>query len=141
MNDKKGISKHDQVLAGLVFSLQAAAYQHLGKIASPLNNKVERDMEQARGTIDILEMLKVKCRQDTAPEILQMLDKAVMELQMNYLDELKKEADAPGTRDGADSETSEKNETDAPEARDETSSENAEKRSETGSEDKTSEEK
>lgn len=86
-----GVSKHDQVLAGLVLSLQAAAFQHLGKFKNPFTDKVERDLEQARGTIDILEMLKVKCRQDTPAEVLRLLDTAVMELQMNYLDEVKKD--------------------------------------------------
>jgi hypothetical protein len=89
--NETGISKHDQVLAGLVLSLQAAALQHLGKITSPLTGKVERDLEQARGTIDILEMLKVKCRSETHAEVLRLLDTAVMEVQMNYLDEVKKD--------------------------------------------------
>jgi hypothetical protein len=85
------MSKHDQVLAGLVLSLQAATMQHLGKITNMATGKMERDLEQARGTIDILEMLKAKCRQETPPEILTLLDKTVMELQLNYLDEVKKE--------------------------------------------------
>ena len=86
------IGKHDQVLAGLIFSLQTATMQQLGKLTNPFTGKVDRDLEQARGTIDILEMLKAKCRADTPAALLQMLDTAVMELQMNYLDELKKES-------------------------------------------------
>ena len=88
---QNGFSKHDQILAGLVWSLQAAALQQLGKIKNPLTDAVERDLVGARGSIDILEMLKAKCRQDTAPEGLRLLDTTVMELQMNYLDELKRE--------------------------------------------------
>ena len=88
---QNGFSKHDQILAGLVWSLQAAALQQLGKIKNPLTDAVERDLVGARGSIDILEMLKAKCRQDTAPEVLRLLDTTVMELQMNYLDELKRE--------------------------------------------------
>jgi hypothetical protein len=91
MNDA-GISKHDRVLAGLVYSLQAAAFQQLGKIKNPFTDEMERDLEQARGTIDVLEMLKAKCRTDTHPEILRMLDAAVMDLQMNYVEERRKEA-------------------------------------------------
>ena len=86
------IGKHDQVLAGLIFSLQTATMQQLGKLTNPFTGKVDRDLEQARGTIDILEMLKAKCRTDTPAALLQMLDTAVMELQMNYLDELQKES-------------------------------------------------
>jgi len=87
-----GISKHDQVLVGLVLSLQGATMQHLGKIQNPLTGEVERDLDQARGSIDILEMLKAKCRTDTPKEILRLLDTTVMELQMNFLDETKKDA-------------------------------------------------
>lgn len=84
------LTKHDHILAGLVFSLQAAAMQQLGKIQNPLTGAVEKDLEQARGTIDILEMLKAKCRTDTPADLLRLLDSAVMDLQLNYMDELKK---------------------------------------------------
>ena len=92
--DASDVDKHDQVLAGLVVSLQIATMQQMGKITNPLTGKIERDLEQARSSIDILEMLKVKCRAGTPDALLQMLDNAVMELQMNYLDELTKESDA-----------------------------------------------
>ena len=97
------MSRHDQVLAGLVISLQTATMQHLGKIANVVTGKVERDLDQARGTIDILEMLKEKCRQGTPAEILALLDKAVMELQLNFLDEMKREqgADSEAAGEGA----------------------------------------
>ena len=99
---ENGIGKHEQVLAGMVWSLQAAAMQKLGKIKNPLTDALERDLAGARGTIDILEMLKVKCRQDTAPEVLRLLDGTVMELQMNYLEELRKEQAAPAEEEGED---------------------------------------
>ena len=93
--NNSGMSRHDQVLAGLVMSLQAATMQHLGKIKNPLTDAVERDLDQARGTIDILEMLKAKCRQETPQEILDLLDAAVMQLQMNFLDEANRDQSDP----------------------------------------------
>lgn len=84
-------SKHDQVLFHLVVNLQMMAMQQLGKLAHPVTGETGRDLEQARGTIDILEMLKNKCRTDTPEEILRILDQAVMDLQLNYMDEAKKE--------------------------------------------------
>jgi hypothetical protein len=95
-------SKHDHVLAGLVFSLQAAAMQQLGKIQNPMTGEVAKDLDQAKGTIDMLEMLKVKCRTDTPDEILRMMDSAVMDLQLNYMDERKKAAQAPADGQGAE---------------------------------------
>jgi len=88
----KEMSKHDHILAGLVFSLQAAAMQQLGKIQNPLTGEVEMDLDQAKGTIDILDMLKTKCRTDTPEDLLRMIDGAVMDLQLNYMDEVKKSA-------------------------------------------------
>jgi hypothetical protein len=61
-----------------------------------MTGKIEKDLEQARGTIDILEMLKAKCRTDTPDDLLRILDGAVMDLQLNYVDELKKRSAEPG---------------------------------------------
>lgn len=83
-------TKHDQVLMGLTLNLQSIAMVQLGKLASPASGEIERDLDGARGTIDILEMLKVKCRTGTPEAVVKLLDQAVMDLQMNYLDELKR---------------------------------------------------
>lgn len=90
----KDLGKHDQVLLGLAYSLQAAAMAQLGKLKNPVTDRLERDLGQARATIDVLEMLKVKCRADTDAEVLRFLDTAVLELQMNFLDELRRDAAA-----------------------------------------------
>ncbi|MFO7654452.1 MAG: DUF1844 domain-containing protein [Candidatus Krumholzibacteriia bacterium] len=90
MNDE-GMSRHDEVLLGLALTLKHATMQHLGKFKNPVTDQVERDLDQARGTIDILEMLKAKCRTDTPADLLRLLDAAVLELQMNYLDERRRD--------------------------------------------------
>jgi len=87
-------TRHDQVLMGLVFSLQAGAMQQLGKIQNPMTGEIQKDLDQAKATIDVLEMLKVKCRVDTPEDILKMIDSAVMDLQLNYMDEVKKAQEA-----------------------------------------------
>ena len=91
------MSKHDHVLISLTMNLQTMTMVQLGKVTNPATGKLERDLEGARSSIDILEMLKVKCRTDTPEPLLQILDQAVMDLQMNYMDELKK--DAEGAKD------------------------------------------
>ena len=95
------MSKHDHVLLGLMYSLQAAAMQQLGKVQDPATGEVSVSLDQARATIDVLEMLKAKCRTDTPEPVLRMLDQAVLDLQMNYLDELKKERSQPSPADDA----------------------------------------
>ncbi len=105
------MSKHDHILAGLVFSLQAAAMQQMGKIQNPMTGEIEKDLDQAKGSIDILEMLKVKCRTDTPEELLRLIDGAVMDLQLNYMDEMKKSAPAEDETD-AEKETTAEDPTD-----------------------------
>ncbi len=96
------IDKHDQVLAGLFFNLQAMAMQQLGKIQDPRTGEVALDLEGARHTIDILDMLKHKCRVDTPDELLRMMDQTVMDLQLNFMDEMKKGAPSADDADGAE---------------------------------------
>jgi len=103
-----GMSKHDHVLIGLVFSLQSQAMMLMGKVQNPATGEVEMDLDQAGGLIDILDMLKTKCRHETPEELLKMLDGAVMDLQLNYMDEVKKsKAQENTTEESADEETAE----------------------------------
>ena len=88
------LTKHDHVLIGLFSSLQAAAMAQMGKIQNPATGEIERDLVQAQSTIDILDMLKTKCRTETPEDLLRFMDNSVMELQMNFLDEKKKDAGA-----------------------------------------------
>jgi hypothetical protein len=83
MNDQ--ISKHDHILLSLVMQFQTIAMIQLGKMADPHTGEVHRHLDAARGSIDVLEMLKVKCRDNTPQEIVKLLDQSVMDLQMNYL--------------------------------------------------------
>jgi hypothetical protein len=91
------MTKHDHVLAGLMFSLQAAAMQQMGKIQDPVSGDASVNLDQAKATIDVLEMLKAKCRTDTPADLLHALDGAVMDLQLNYMDEVKKNGQAAET--------------------------------------------
>lgn len=105
MSDDTELTKHDHVLMGLVFSLQHAAMTQLGKLQDPASGEVSRDLDQARATIDILEMLKVKCRAGTPADLLRMLDQAVLNLQLNYVDELKRPGTGGAEAPAGDSET------------------------------------
>lgn len=110
MSDDTELTRHDHVLMGLVFSLQHAAMTQLGKLQDPASGEVYRDLDQARATIDILEMLKVKCRAGTPAELLRMLDQAVLNLQLNYMDEVKRPGDGGAEAPAGDSEAAGKSE-------------------------------
>ena len=69
--------------------LAGTAMQHLGKIANPLTGKVEKDLEAAKATIDLLALLKEKTRGNLSQEEEHLLSGALADLQLNYVDEMK----------------------------------------------------
>ena len=78
----------DQALfTALLFSLHAAGMQQLGKIMNPLTGEVERDLEQAQATIEMLEMIKRKTAGNLIENENKLLARLLYELQMNYVDE------------------------------------------------------
>ncbi len=80
----------DPLFFQLVLSLQMAAMQQMGKIISPITGKVERDLDQAKISIDLLSMLSEKTKGNLTPEEDQFLSNTLYELRMNYLDEAAK---------------------------------------------------
>ena len=92
----------------LVLSLQVSAMQLMGKIASPITGKVERDLGQAKVSIDMLEMLSIKTKNNLSPEEDRFLSNILFELRMNYVDESKK---PDAASDSVETKSPEKDET------------------------------
>lgn len=110
-------SQRDNALfVNLVLIFQSAAMQQMGKIINPLTGKVERNLEQARFSIDTLSMLKEKTRGNLSSDLERLLDSTLLQLRMNFVEESRSddsrseetasgsEAAAPATdkRDGGD---------------------------------------
>ena len=74
----------------LIFSLKTSAIIQLGKIANPLTGNIDRDLNEAKYTIGMLNMLKEKTKNNLTPDEEKMVNDAIFELQMNYIDEVKK---------------------------------------------------
>ncbi|HID11698.1 MAG TPA: DUF1844 domain-containing protein [Candidatus Latescibacteria bacterium] len=83
--------RNSQLFFSLVAMFQAAAMQQMGKLINPITGKVERDMEQARFSIDILGMLQEKTQGNLTEEERRFLDHVLFELRMNYVDEVEKD--------------------------------------------------
>src|SRR5512140_3273222 len=82
----------DQALfSALLFSLHAAGMQQLGKVMNPLTGQVERDLEQAQATIEMMEMIKRKTSGNLAEGENKLLARLLYKLQMNYVDEVDKD--------------------------------------------------
>ena len=75
----------------LIFSLKTSAIMQLGKIANPLTGRIERNLNEAKYTIDMLSMIKEKTKGNLTTDEGKIINDAVFELQMNYIDEVKKD--------------------------------------------------
>lgn len=71
----------------LVVMFQTLALQQMGKLTSPVTGKVERDLHQAKITVDMLGMVQKKTEGNLDENEKKILDTVMMELQMNYVDE------------------------------------------------------
>lgn len=79
----------------LVISLQSAAWYQMGKTMSPVSGKVERDLVQAKVSIDLLNMLQEKTKGNLVDEEQKIIDSTVYNLQMNYIEEVEKDKNTP----------------------------------------------
>lgn len=74
----------------LVLGLQSSAWMLLGKVANPMTGGVEKNLEAAKATIDTLLMIKKKTRGNLSKPEQDLLDNALQELEINFIEEAKK---------------------------------------------------
>jgi len=86
-NDEKNIA----LFGSLVLMFQTAAMQQLGKMKNPVTDAIERNLEQAQLSIDMLDMLSVKMKGNLNSEESKYLSNVLKELKLNYVDELSKD--------------------------------------------------
>jgi hypothetical protein len=85
--DDNGKARDSFLFQHLVVMFQTLALQQMGKLTSPITGEMERDLHQAKITIDMLNMLQDRTRDNLEDEEKRLLDTVIMELQMNYIDE------------------------------------------------------
>lgn len=78
-----------------VMMFQGMALQNLGKVMNPMTNKVERNLDHAKNFIDLIGMLEAKTKGNLNANEKRLLDHVLFELRMNYVDEVKKDAEKP----------------------------------------------
>ncbi len=86
----------------LVFSLHSATMQQLGKVKNPLSDTIERDLQGAQGSIDMLEMIRDKTKGNLSSDEEKFLTQILHELRLNYVDEAAK-PEPPPSHDNAPS--------------------------------------
>ena len=75
-----------------VLSLSTSAAMNLGGYQDPVSGHVPRNLPMAKQSIDILGILKDKTKGNLDAEEERLLDSALYELRMQYIEEMKKGA-------------------------------------------------
>jgi len=102
---EKSIDKESILFHQLVLSFYTAAWQQLGKVENPLLGKIERDLEGAALSIDMLDMIRSRTKGNLPEAEAKFLDRTISELKLNYIDELKRKE-----KEGASEVTKDKSE-------------------------------
>ena len=96
----------DELFMLLVNQLSSSAWIQLGKIPDPISGKIERNLEAASLTIDIIDAMADKSKGNLEKDSEKFLASTLSQLKLNYLDELKKPE--PNKEDAAEKEPAEK---------------------------------
>jgi len=83
--------KNEVLFLQLIMTFETAAWQQMGKLKNPLTNKIEKDLEQARLSIDMLDMIKAKTEGSRTPNETKVLERILSQLKINFVEELEKE--------------------------------------------------
>jgi hypothetical protein len=100
--------KNTLLLTQLVLMFQTAALQHMGKLKSPFTDRIERDLSQARISIDMLEMLQAKMKGNLSSEEERIFLDILRDLRLNYVDEASKAPPPESAASGAPPESTER---------------------------------
>lgn len=83
--------RHAGNFLGLIYSLYQSAMIQMGKLASPTTGEVQRDIEAARASIDLLDTLSYRTRGNLTEDEDRMIKNMLTELRLNYVDEVEKD--------------------------------------------------
>lgn len=73
----------------VIFQNQQLALMGLGKVKNPVTEKFEKNIEQAKMAIDILDMLVLKTKGNLTQREEQYLNEVLRELKLTYVNESK----------------------------------------------------
>lgn len=73
-----------------IFSLGSAALINLGIAPNPLNNKTEKNIEEAKQNIDLLAILQDKTKGNLTPDEEKLMNNLLHSLRMHYIENREK---------------------------------------------------
>ncbi len=86
------MSTNEQLFSQLLYIFYSSAMVALGKLKNPATDKIERNLDQAKQSIDMMEMLRDKTKGNLSDQEHRMLDQFLTDLRLNYVDERNKES-------------------------------------------------
>lgn len=81
---------HDVSFANLILSLAGSAQMSLGIAPNPFTQKVEKDLNQAKQTIDLLGVLEAKTQGNLSSEEASLMKVILSDLRMRFVEEKQK---------------------------------------------------
>ncbi|RKZ00590.1 MAG: DUF1844 domain-containing protein [Ignavibacteriae bacterium] len=101
---------HQILFMQLVMQNQQIAMMAMGKIKNPVTDKIDRNLEYAKISIDTLDMLLVRTKGNLTEYEEKFLTEALKDLKLNYVDEVEKDkAGSAGKESSEEKETTEEN--------------------------------
>ena len=97
-----------QLFDQLISSLVHSAWVYLGKIKNPMNDKLEKNVEQASVQIDMLDMLFKRMTGNMSEEEDKYLGHVIRELKMNFVEENNK-PEEPDSSESVEEESKDEN--------------------------------
>lgn len=81
---------HNALFIQLVLQFQTSAMIGMGKLKNPISDKVEVNLDQAKISIDMLDMIKTKMKGNLSEEEDRFITTVIRDLKLNYVDEVNK---------------------------------------------------
>ena len=75
----------------LVLQNQQLAMMSMGKLKNPVTDKIDRNLEFAKMSIDTLDMIAVKTKGNLSEYEEKFLTEVIKDLKLNYVDEVSKD--------------------------------------------------
>jgi hypothetical protein len=106
-----------------VMSLAQSGMMQMGKLMNPMTGKIEKDLDGAKSTIDLLMMVRAKTEGNLSKEENDILNSSISSLQMNYVEEMKESGQAESQDEQKPGEPTAEDESPASESDDSTQAE------------------
>ena len=90
---------NDQLFITLISSLSSQAWIQMGKIKNPMTDKIEKNLEAASMSIDMLAMIQEKTKNNLNEYESKLLEQSVKDLKMNFVFEKNNSESAEGKKE------------------------------------------